>query len=167
MSGFTFNRISGPPIMKACITSLQPSCKVLSAVHYGRFVLGSPIAAAVSSDCSATTDCTTFFYFFHHTWPFLLPTDRRRCQLSSPPLLQYSFQRVHVAVTSVASLRAPRPSPTKPHSIDRIRTRLFGSALLRFDFIHGDLIRWLAGEHTPTGTAIGPRLFVAFNLRLE
>jgi hypothetical protein len=33
-------------------------------------------------------------------------------------------------------------------SIDQHRTRLFGSALLRFDFIYGDLVRWLAGEHT-------------------
>ena len=103
---------------------------------------------AVSSDRSATTDCPTFFHVFHHTWTFLLPVERRRCQQSSPALLRYSFQRVHAAVTSIASLRAPRPSPSKPLAIDRPRTRLFGSALLRFDFLHGDLVRWLAGEYT-------------------
>ncbi len=66
----------------------------------------------------------------------------------SPFLLQYSYQRIHAAVTSVAVLRAPQPPPTKPKSIDVFRTRLFGSSLLRFDFIYGDLVRWLAGEYT-------------------
>ena len=103
---------------------------------------------AVSSARSATTDCPTIFHVFHQTWPFLLPVERRRCQQSSSALLHYSFQRVHAAVTSIASLRAPRPSPSKPISIDRVRTRLFGSALLRFDFVHGDLVRWLSGEYT-------------------
>ena len=51
-------------------------------------------------------------------------------------------------MTSVASLRAIRLPPSKPAFIDRPRTRLFGSALLRFDFIHGDMVRWLAGEYT-------------------
>ena len=66
----------------------------------------------------------------------------------SPFLLQYSYQRIHAAVTSVAVLRVPQPLPTKPRSINVSRTRLFGSALLRFDFIYGDLVRWLAGEYT-------------------
>ena len=69
-------------------------------------------------------------------------------QSLSPVFLRYSFQRVHAAVHSLAPLRARRPPPSKPASIDRDRTRLFGSALLRFDFIHGDLVRWLAGEYT-------------------
>ena len=107
---------------------------------------------AVSRDRSATTNRPTFFHIFYHTWPFLLPNDRRWCQQSSPAILRYSFQRLQAAVTSVASLRAPRPSLSKPPSIDRLCTRLctrlFSSALLRFDFIHGDLVRWLAGEYT-------------------
>jgi hypothetical protein len=69
-------------------------------------------------------------------------------QQLSRPILQYAFQRVHAAVNSVSVLREPRPPPIKPTSIDSPRTRLFGSALLRFDFIYGDMVRWLAGEYT-------------------
>jgi hypothetical protein len=103
---------------------------------------------SVSLERSATTDKPTIIHVFHHLWPFLSPCDRHQMQRSSLFLLRYSYQRVHATVTSVAVLRAPRPPPTKPKSINQHRTRLFGSALLRFDFIYGDLVRWLAGEYT-------------------
>ena len=66
----------------------------------------------------------------------------------SSSILRYAFQRSHAALNSVATLRDQRPPPTKPISIDKPQTRLFGSTLLRFDFIHGDMVRWLAGEYT-------------------
>jgi hypothetical protein len=76
------------------------------------------------------------------------PPLRSTCQRVSPFILRYAFQRVHAATTSVAGLRATRLSPGKPKLIDQERTRLFGSALLRFDFLHGDMVRWLSGEYT-------------------
>ena len=102
----------------------------------------------VSSNRSATTDRPTLLHVFHHLWPFLSPRDRRQSQRLSPCILHHSYQRVHAAVTSVSCLRVPRPFPSKPKSINRPRTRLFGSALMRFDFIHGDMVRWLSGEYT-------------------
>ena len=63
-------------------------------------------------------------------------------------MLRYSFQRFHAVTHSISSLRDARLPPGKPSRIDRPRTRLFGSALLRFDCQYGDLIRWLAGEYT-------------------
>jgi hypothetical protein len=69
-------------------------------------------------------------------------------QRLSPSVLRCSYQRIHAGVISVAILRAPRPPPQKPPSVDRHRTRVFGSALLKFNFISGDLVCWLAGEHT-------------------
>ena len=102
----------------------------------------------ISADRAASTDAPTLHHVFHHAWSFLYPADRHRSQQACPLLLRYSLQRFHAATTSVASLRAIRPPPTKPAHIDRARTRLFGSALLRFDFNHGDLVRWLSGEYT-------------------
>jgi hypothetical protein len=102
----------------------------------------------IHRDRSATTDKPTLFHVFHHLWPFLQPSERRTSQAASPYILRYSFQRIHAATTSIASLRALRLPPAKPKVIDRPRTRLFASALMRFDFIHGDMVRWLAGEYT-------------------
>jgi hypothetical protein len=102
----------------------------------------------VSKDRSTTTDKPTILHVFHQIWPFLCSSDRCTMQRPSPSILRYSYQRIHAAVISVAILRAPRPPPQKPPSIDRHRTRMFGSALLKFDFIYGDLVRWLAGEYT-------------------
>ena len=102
----------------------------------------------ISSERSATTTAPTFLHIFHHLWPHLLPIDRFNCHRSCLATLRYSFQRVHSALTPISSLRATRPSPGKPTHIDQPRTRLFGSALLRFDFIYGDLVRWLSGEYT-------------------
>jgi hypothetical protein len=102
----------------------------------------------ISSDRSVTTDRPTLFHIFHHLWPFFTARDRWSSQRASPHLLRYSFQCLHAATTSVAVLRAPRAPPCKPKLIDCARTRLFGSALLRFDFIYGDMVRWLSGEYT-------------------
>jgi hypothetical protein len=47
----------------------------------------------------------------------------------------------------IQSLLLERPAPTgTPLSINRVRKN--GCALLRFDFIYGDLVRWLEGEYT-------------------
>ena len=108
--------------------------------HYG---FGS-----TSKNRSATTDIPTLLHVVHQLWPFLDPIDRQQLQQLSPSILRYSFQRIHAVIHSVAHLRQNRPPPTKPSSIDQPRTRLFGSVLLRFDFIYGDMVRWLSGEYT-------------------
>ena len=100
-------------------------------IHRRRYGSGG-----ISRARSATTTAPTFLHIFHHLWPFLLPSDRLTCHRSCPATLRYSYQRAHAALNSISSLRAPRPSPTKPIHIDQPRTRLFGSALLRFDFVY-------------------------------
>jgi hypothetical protein len=104
----------------------------------------------ISTSRSATTatPTPTFYHIFHHIWNFLDPLHRNMCLALSPILLCYSLQRLHAATVLVGSLRTPRPPPTKPLHIDCRRTRLFSSALFRFDFLHGDLVRWLSGEYT-------------------
>ena len=95
----------------------------------------------ISKDRSATTDKPTLLHVCHHLWPFLAPLDRKQMQLSDPSILRYAFQRIHAATHSIAALRITRPPPIKPTSINQPRTRLFGCALLRFDFIYGDMVR--------------------------
>jgi hypothetical protein len=101
---------------------------------------------SISRHRSATTDAPTFLHVVHHLWPFLQPPARHQLQRLDPSILRHSCQRLHAAVASVALLRAARAPPAKPLSVDKARTRLFGNALLRFDFNCGDLVRWLAGE---------------------
>ena len=102
----------------------------------------------ISQARAATTDSPNLLHVFHHLWPFLDVIDRHKMQQLSSPILRYAYQRVHAAMHSVAVLRDSRPPPTKPTSINQPWTRLFGSALLRFDFLYGDMVRWLSGEYT-------------------
>jgi hypothetical protein len=60
----------------------------------------------------------------------------------------YQQLRLHAVTHSVASLRHVRVPPGKPLSLDKLKSQLYGSALLRFNFIYGDFIRWLSGEYT-------------------
>jgi hypothetical protein len=60
----------------------------------------------------------------------------------------YQLLRQYAATHSVASLKQLRPPPGKPSNLDPIQSRLYGAALLRFNFVYGDLIRWLSGEYT-------------------
>jgi hypothetical protein len=118
---------------------------------------------SISRCRSATTDAPTFLHVVHHIWPFLQPPVRHQLQRLDSSILSCSYQRLHATVTSVALLRAARAPPTKPQSVDKPRTRLFGNALLRFDFIYGDLVRWLAGECTNRHRGWGVR-FTVFRL---
>jgi hypothetical protein len=54
-----------------------------------------------------------------------------------------------LAVTdSIASLKHQRRPPGKPQKLDQRLSYLYGAALLRFNFVYGDMIRWLGGEYT-------------------
>lgn len=85
---------------------------------------------------------------FHHAWSFLAWSDRAALVSAFPVALQpYALLRRAALSLSVAPLRLPRPAPTG-EPIDALRSQLLACALLRFDFHHGDLIRWLGGEYT-------------------
>ena len=82
---------------------------------------------------------------FHHAWSFLAWSDRAALVSAFPVALQpYALLRRAALSLSVAPLRLPRPAPTG-EPIDALRSQLLACALLRFDFHHGDLIRWLGG----------------------
>jgi hypothetical protein len=59
----------------------------------------------------------------------------------------YAKLRLSAATASIATLRDER-TPVDSSSIDKQRGWLMGVALLCFDFLYGDLVRWLGGEYT-------------------
>lgn len=84
----------------------------------------------------------------HHIWRFLTPADRKEMAKACPSWLSYVDLRFFACQTSVAVLRRSREPGPVPTMLSRHRAKLHGAALLRFDFEHGDLIRWLGGEYT-------------------
>ena len=84
---------------------------------------------------------------FHHVWDFLTWSERAALTTAYRALEPYALLRRTALSFSVAPLREPRPPPCGA-PIDLHRSRLMACALLRFDFLHGDLIRWLGGEYT-------------------
>lgn len=84
----------------------------------------------------------------HFVWEFLSLEDRWKVTHLLPFMRLYARLRC-TAVRSheLQPLRRPRPPPSgKP--IDLSRTWKMGAALLAFNFVYGDLIRWLGGEYT-------------------
>jgi hypothetical protein len=59
---------------------------------------------------------------------------------------EYAHLRLSAATNSVAMLWRDRP-PVDNSPIDKQRGWLMGVNLLWFNFIHGDLVRWLGGEY--------------------
>jgi hypothetical protein len=67
--------------------------------------------------------------------------------MAYPIMLDYAKLRLLAITKSIATLRNDQP-PVDESAIDKHRGWLMGAALLRFNFIHGDLVRWLGGEYT-------------------
>jgi hypothetical protein len=92
-------------------------------------------------------DCPSPFLIFHHSWEFLDPLDRYHLSAAFPIMRDYAKLCLSAASTSLATLRDDCP-PVDGSAIDKQRGWLMGVALLRFDFLYGNLVRWLGGEYT-------------------
>jgi hypothetical protein len=69
-----------------------------------------------------------------------------KCSIALP-FEAYAIWRGQVLCEEIQSLLLERPAPTgAPLLIIRVRKN--GCDLLRFDFIYGDLVRWVEGEYT-------------------
>jgi len=87
----------------------------------------------------------------HFVWQFLSPAERFATGQTTKIWHEYISLRHSAQLHSVAALRSPRPPPdpaAPPRVLPSERARLCGCALLRFNFVYGDLIRWLSGEYT-------------------
>jgi hypothetical protein len=84
----------------------------------------------------------------HMVWTYLSPHQRVQVCLAYPTMATYQELRQYAITHSIASLRHLRPPPGKPSQLDSAQAQLYGSALLRFNFVYGDFIRWISGEYT-------------------
>ncbi|CAJ1934082.1 unnamed protein product [Cylindrotheca closterium] len=79
------------------------------------------------------------------------PAERRIAMEAFPQWKSHAALRRFACVHSVAALKAPRVLPAdadEPTALDKHRAWLNSAGLLRFDFNHDDLIRWMGGEYT-------------------
>lgn len=84
----------------------------------------------------------------HFAWTYFHPADRCQILAAYPSMRPYVALRLFAATQSVALLRRLRPPPGKPHHLEPMKAQIYGAALLRFNFVYGDFIRWLSGEYT-------------------
>jgi hypothetical protein len=94
--------------------------------------------------CARHTNTSPYFAL-HHAWDYLTITDKESLLATTPVFLAYSRLRRDACLLSIHKLRNPRP---KDYTFQPHQVWIFGCALLRFNFHHGDLIRWLGGEYT-------------------
>lgn len=95
-----------------------------------------------------TSDAVPFPLVIHHAWLFLSVSSRCTLYVTSLPLRDYiTFRSGHLDLP-IASLRARRTVQCTPDILPPQRALQFGAALLRFNFIYGDFVRWLGGEYT-------------------
>jgi hypothetical protein len=85
---------------------------------------------------------------FHHAWTYLTPQDRFQVAIAYPVMHDYVALRSFAVTESIASLKHQRLPPGKPKKLDPVLAHRYGAALLRFNFVYGDMIRWLGGEYT-------------------
>jgi hypothetical protein len=101
----------------------------------------------MKKDCSTITEDMLVYHVCQFVWNFLTPTERVLLRSSSLPFDAYAIWRNQALRKETKSLPLERPAPIgTPFSIDRVRKN--GCTLLRFDFIYGNLVRWLEGEYT-------------------
>ena len=105
----------------------------------------------VSKDRGLSHDRVNPRSMIHFAWKFLTPAERRLAMEAFPQWKSYAALRRFACVHSVAELKEPRVLPAdedEPTALDKHRVWLNSAGLLRFDFNHGDLIRWMGGEYT-------------------
>ena len=88
------------------------------------------------------------FLVFHFAWDYLTPNDRARLLQTHPVMTQYARLRRSASSRILASLRQPRPNTSDIPPLCHRRAWLMGCALVRFNFVYADFIRWLGGEYT-------------------
>ena len=86
---------------------------------------------------------------FHFAWDFLSPRERVTLVQAVPSVMTpYAKLRRKAASQPIFELRQRRPPVDQLEPLCRRRAMLMACALIRFNFIYSDMIRWLGGEYT-------------------
>ena len=97
---------------------------------------------------SARHDRPSPFLMIHFSWNFLTRADRTAVIQSHNVMKDYAKLRCSATMRNLTSLRSARKDPTKIPALCKRRAWIIACALIRFDFVYADLIRWLGGEYT-------------------
>jgi hypothetical protein len=114
-----------------------------SPLRRRRWGFGTP-----SKHRSSVSDRPQVHQVLHHSWTFMTPADRCIILHTYPVMVEYLALRQFAVTQSLAILKHRRLPPGKPTHLDPTLAIQYGAALLRFNFVYGDLIRWLGGEYT-------------------
>ena len=101
-----------------------------------------------SQSRSTVTATLHLHHIFHHIWPYLLPVEKFRSSQASPPLVFYIRLRYVANYKSIHHLQVHQRSPAPSKLLNHQLAINCGCALLRFNFVYGDFLRWLSGEYT-------------------
>ena len=93
-------------------------------------------------------DTPSLFLIFHFVWSFLTITDRCTIINMHPIMRDYARLRSSATLRPVTSVLLKRPHPSAVPPLCHRRAWIMSCALLRFNFVYADLIRWLGGEYT-------------------
>ena len=93
-------------------------------------------------------DIPSPFLVIHFCWTFLDQRDKVAIINTHRLLREYAQLRHSASTRSIASLRLPRPPQKEVTPLCHRRAWLMGCALIRFNFVYADLIRWLRSEYT-------------------
>ena len=85
---------------------------------------------------------------FHFAWEFLDIEDKSAVHQALPVMQSYAILRHAAATQPIFELRQRRAEPLACPELSRRRAWLMSCALLRFNFVYADFIRWLQGEYT-------------------
>lgn len=86
---------------------------------------------------------------FHFAWDFLSSADRVQVVKMIPGTMKpYARLRRRAASRPLFQLRQSRPPVEQINSLCKRRAELMACALMRFNFVYSDFIRWLGGEYT-------------------
>ncbi|CAJ1939814.1 unnamed protein product [Cylindrotheca closterium] len=127
-------------------TWIAPPCNPIKKRLYG--------FGRASKDRGLNHDVVDPRSMIHFAWTYLSAEDRPTAVQASLVWKKYAELRRFACVTSLKSLQLPRllmADEKVPTTLDPHRAWLNSAALLRFDFNHGDFVRWLGGEYTNKG----------------
>ena len=90
------------------------------------------------------------YIILHFAWDFLSPGERAFFIQESHYFESYARLRraAFRRWRELPTLRLPRPPIEHPPQLSRERSWLLGMALISFNFIHGDVVRWMGNEYT-------------------
>ena len=102
-------------------------------------------------DKSSAHDSPHPVMMVHYIWQFCTIQERGRLRQVHSSWRKYASLRMEASTTQSWDLQKPRPAHLKEAAtvtLNPARAHAHSILLLKFDFLHGDVTRWMGGEYT-------------------